>query len=60
MAQHKIISDGTPRGTRIVDSTGQQLENVRVIDWHLDVDSCMATARVELLNVAIDAVAEVE
>jgi hypothetical protein len=34
----KIVSDGTPTGTRVEDETGNRIENVTSIDWWIGVD----------------------
>ena len=57
----KIISDGSPMGTRIVDpATGKQIENVRRVSWSLGVDDLCAVATLELVDVPVEVEGEAE
>lgn len=43
----KIISDGTARGSRVVNAdTGEEVENVSSVSWHLDGKGCISTAEI--------------
>ena len=44
----KIISDGTPGGTKIYNSRGLVIENIMAIDWHIAGNSEIAEVKVEL------------
>jgi hypothetical protein len=51
----RIVSDGTPMGTRIVEEdSGLALGAVQSITWHLDVSTMLATCDVQLLKVPVD------
>lgn len=53
----KIISDGTPQNTSIVNmETGQTMENVIGIQWEIDIDR-RATAWIHVHNVPAELVA---
>lgn len=50
----KIISDGTPRGTKVVNvETGEIVENVTRIFWDIGIDR-LATAHIEVLKCEVD------
>lgn len=54
----KIISDGTPPGTRVVNAdTGEPIEHVTAIEWKIDVRD-LATAVIRLRDVDVDVVGE--
>jgi hypothetical protein len=58
----KIVSDGTPRGTKIFDEeTGSELRNVVDLKWELsarDLSSCNVTMR--LARVPLELLSEIE
>lgn len=54
MSAYRIISDGTPTGTIIVDRHGKHLENIQSIQYNIGLDG-IGTALVKLTNVAINA-----
>jgi hypothetical protein len=56
----KIISDGTPRGTRVVDTaTGEPLYQVRAVTWACEARGT-AKAILELVGVEIEVIGEAE
>jgi hypothetical protein len=44
----KVITDGTPQGTRVTDETGIKVENVRYVKFEVGVDF-LARATIELV-----------
>ena len=57
----KIVSDGTPMGTRVENAeTGELLEDVVAVAWHIQVSGIptLAVATVTLVNIPLDAVGE--
>ena len=55
----KIVSDGTPWGTKVVDAaTGETVENVQAISW--DVDAARGLSRMEMraVNIPVEIVAD--
>ncbi len=56
----KIISNGIPRGTRIVNAeTNEPIEGCVAVHWICDMDeNQVATAIVEFLNVPVEIVGE--
>lgn len=55
----RIVSDGTPSGTRVEGPDGQPIPGVVSVSWTVAVDG-VARASIDLINVDIDAVAEAE
>jgi len=56
----KIVSDGHPRNTQIVDeATGQAVEGVTKLEWKMDRHN-LATATITLESVSVDVVALLE
>lgn len=53
----KIVSDGTPHGTRITDETGNPIEYVDSIDWEMRMDR-LATATVRFVAIPVEVEAE--
>lgn len=55
MTHHRvtIISDGTPRGTRLFTPKGEEITGLVKVSWAIDANSELATAVVELADVAI-------
>lgn len=51
----RIVSDGTPHGTQILDQDGRRLKRVTGVAWGLDLKG-MATARFQVLAVPVDLV----
>ena len=51
MDKIQILSDGTPKGTRVL-YRGKQLPGVTVIDVHIDMEGITAT--LEFVNVTTD------
>jgi len=55
----KIISDGTPKGTHVIDiDTGKELEGVQAIKWEIQTDY-MAKVTLELSRIDIEIIWEV-
>jgi hypothetical protein len=56
----KIISDGTSRGTRIVNAeTNDPIEDCRAIHWICDVgDNQLATAICEFVEIPVEIIGE--
>lgn len=55
----RIISDGTPRGTRVETEDGTLIKGVQSVRWHLEIDG-LARASIDVLAVALDVVGLVE
>jgi hypothetical protein len=55
----RIISDGTPRNTRVETEDGTLIKGVQAIGWRLEVGG-MAVATIDVLAVAVDVVGLVE
>jgi hypothetical protein len=54
----KIVSDGTPRGTRVVNAeTGEKIERVKAVSWKIGLDQ-VATATIEVVLPPCDVIAE--
>lgn len=57
----KIVSDGTPRGTRVLTRSGEQLRGITGLDLSITLDSCaMAVIRVANAGFEIEAIAAIE
>lgn len=57
----KIVSDGTPTGTRLVDAeTGKTIRGVRKITWGSGYPGDVPTATVEFISVPIEVTAELD
>ena len=52
----KIVSDGTPQGTRVETSDGKMLWNVIAIRWDATVDNDFAVAHLTLVNIPFEGV----
>ena len=55
----RIISDGTPFGTRVEGPDGQPIPGVVSVSWNVDMGE-IARATIELINVDIDAQAQAD
>lgn len=56
----KIISDGLPGNTKVINlETGEELEDITVIDWHIEVDK-IATATLCFINVPVEIEGEIK
>jgi hypothetical protein len=54
MMEIKIVSDGTPYGTKLINiETGDEIKDIKSIDWHIEVDK-LATAKIEFLRVPVE------
>ena len=49
----KIISDGTPKGTRVLDDKGDVITNVDYISWELDFVSGTTSVNLSLTEVPV-------
>ena len=49
-----IVSDGTPRGTKLFDNNGEQITDVIAITWHSELHEPHAQCTVTFRDVAID------
>jgi hypothetical protein len=57
----KIISDGTERGTKIIDDdTGEELKNAYKVIWAISVRSGIASAKIYLHKIPVEIVGEGE
>lgn len=52
-AKIKIVSDGTPGGTHVIDANGNRFDNVRSVSWSCGVGQA-SIATIEFVNVAIE------
>jgi len=50
-----VISDGTPRGTTVLDDQGNELTNIKSIEWKLEAMDSLATVKIEfgMVNVSL-------
>jgi len=56
MIELKIISDGTPAGTKVINSkTGEEIEGVRSIEWSISYGE-ISVAKIELGVSSIEAI----
>jgi hypothetical protein len=55
----KIVSDGTPGGTRVLMPDGTPIPCVTRIEWYIGCDGS-TKARVELYTASIDAIVTLE
>lgn len=49
----RIVSDGTPSGTRVTDQFGTPIYNVRSINWNVSASSQVSVVTLELVNVPV-------
>ncbi len=57
MIKLKIISDGTPSGTKVIDAvTGENLDGVKAVSWRIGVDRALAECNLELCHVPAEVV----
>ncbi|MBT0666332.1 hypothetical protein KI809_18650 [Geobacter pelophilus] len=56
----KIISDGTPMGTRILDESGNPMKNVIAASWELQANDKLATVKLELIDVSVELEGDVD
>lgn len=59
MSRVKIVSDGTPQGTR-VEVDGETVLNVTHVQWSLDASEYGSHAVVTIADVELDLTTEVE
>ena len=55
----KIVSDGTPMGTRVMTLDGQEIEDVNMVAWSITKHS-LANATIGLENVPAELKAQTE
>ncbi|KVW15402.1 hypothetical protein WK91_18370 [Burkholderia cepacia] len=55
--RYRIISDGTPRGTKVLQPDGSEMSNVVKVEWEITGDS-PGIARVTLIGVEVDVVGD--
>ncbi len=53
----KIVSDGTPMGTRVEDEKGNRLDGVTSVEWDAGIDR-LATCTLELTGVPVEVTSE--
>ena len=57
----KIVSDGTPIGTKVIDEeTGETINGVVSVGWNICVGTGFARAYIELLNIPVELVGEIK
>lgn len=56
--QVRVVSDGTPSGTRVTLSDGTRLPGVIGVSWDLDVADATATATVRFRHVEVDVIGD--
>ena len=49
----KIVSDGTNRGTKVIDEMGNMIERVQSVQWSMKVGE-FSRATIEILDVPIE------
>lgn len=55
----KIVSDGTPAGTRLEDEHGNGVDGVTSLSWEMDAEFQEAAVRVELARIPVELAGEV-
>jgi hypothetical protein len=56
----RIISDGTPNGTKVFDiKSGEEITGIRSIEWKVGVGKA-ATTKIEFVVPVIDVIADLE
>lgn len=61
MQKVKIISDGTPNGTRVLDSDGVQIEGaISKIEWGIEAGGGPAIAKITFINVEVEVIGEAD
>lgn len=56
--RYRIVSDGTPRGTKVLDPEGRELDMVTKVEWSIEGCDGIGVARVTLLNAEVDVVGD--
>ncbi len=54
----KIVSDGRAINTHVETEDGHEIKGVQSIDWHVDVESGLATAEIKFVNIPVDVVGD--
>ena len=49
----KIVSDGTNKGTKVVDEMGNMVEHVQSVQWQISV-GMLSRATIELIDIPIE------
>lgn len=61
MMKLRIVSDGTPEGTQVLNAqTGEELDMVESVSWSVSTKQDVAKAQVTLILAAADIVGESE
>lgn len=55
--RYRIVSDGTPLGTKVLDPEGRPLDMVSKIEWSIEAGG-IGVARLTLINVEVDAIGD--
>lgn len=55
--RYRIISDGTPRGTKVLQPDGSEMSNVVKVEWEI-TGAGPGIARVTLIGVEVDVVGD--
>ncbi len=56
----KIVSDGRAINTHVETEDGHEIKGVQSIDWHVDVESGLATAEIKFVNIPVDIVGDTD
>lgn len=51
--RYRIVSDGTPRGTRVLDPDGRPMDGVTKVEWSIEAGG-IGVARLTFWNVEVD------
>ena len=51
----RLISDGTPKGSRLQDAEGRDIKGIKSLGWKLRVGDPLATVDVELDHIEVEA-----
>ena len=55
----KIVSDGTPCGTKVLSEDGQELDYIKSINWYID-HSQLAIANISFMKVPVVLLADLQ
>lgn len=57
----KIVSDGTVRGTKVVNAdTGDWIEGITAIEWRVEAGARTARANIEMMKIPVEMAATVD
>lgn len=54
----RIVSDGTPQGTKVYDATGREIEGLSVVAWRVAGGAGHAQVTLEAEHIELDATGE--